>query len=81
MAVAVLEATGKNLSKVEVDHAIELKSHGGDRRSEQARQERASDRSLKHGETADYIKARLRRDHPEIAELVFTWERMLLGSD
>lgn len=69
MAAAVLEASGQNLSKAEVDHAIELKSHGGDRRSEQARQDQGSDLTLKtRGENADYIKARLRRDHPEIAE-------------
>lgn len=69
MAVAVLEAAGENLSKAEVDQAIELKSHGGDRRSEQAREDQGADRTLKRGsESADYIKARLRRDHPEIAE-------------
>lgn len=69
MAVAVLQATGENLSKVEVDHAIELKSHGGDRRSEQAQQDQGDNIPLKHRSTsADYIKARLRRDHPEIAK-------------
>lgn len=69
MAAAVLEATGENLSKAEVDHAIELKKHGGDRRSQQARQDQGADRTLKRGsESADYIKARLRRDHPEIAK-------------
>jgi hypothetical protein len=69
MAVAVLEATGENLSKLEVDHAIELKSHGGDRRSDEARQDQDYNISLKQqGTSADYIKARLRRDHPEIAE-------------
>lgn len=69
MAAAVLEATGENLSKAEVDHAIELKSHGGDRRSEQAQQDQGNKITLKRrGTDADYIKARLRRDHPEIAE-------------
>ena len=69
MAAAVLEATGENLSKAEVDHAIELKSHGGDRRSEQAQQDQGDNIPLKHRSTsADYIKARLKRDHPEIAE-------------
>lgn len=68
MAAAVLEASGENLSKAEVDKAIELKSHGGDRRSGQAQQNQGSDRTLKRGINADYIKARLRRDHPEIAE-------------
>ena len=66
MAAAVLEAAGKNLSKAEVDHAIELKSMGGDRRSEEFQPNNISLKS--HGTSADYIKARLRRDHPEIAE-------------
>lgn len=49
--------------------AIELKGHGGDRRSEQAQQDQGDNIPLKHRSTsADYIKARLRRDHPEIAE-------------
>ena len=69
MAAAVLEASGENLSKAEVDHAIELKSHGGDRRSEQAQQNQGDIVPLKHrSNSAEYIKARLRRDHPEIAE-------------
>jgi len=69
MAAAVLEATGENLSKAEVDHAIELKAHGGDRRSEQAQQDQGDNVTLKkRGNSEDYIKARLRRDHPEIAE-------------
>jgi hypothetical protein len=68
MAAAVLEATGQNLSKAELDQAIELKKHGGDRRSEDAKQDQGSNRTLKRGEGADYTKARLRRDHPEIAE-------------
>lgn len=45
-----------------------LGSHGGDRRSEQARQDQGSDRTLKRGDNAAYLKARLQRDHPEIAE-------------
>lgn len=69
MAAAVLEASGENLSKAEVDKAIELKSHGGDRRSGQAQQDQGDNIPLKHRSTsADYIKARLRRDYPEIAE-------------
>ena len=69
MAAAVLEASGENLSKAEVDQAIELKSHGGDRRSEQAQQNQDDNIILKQqGTSADYVKARLRRDHPEIAE-------------
>lgn len=66
MAAAVLEATGENLSKAEVDHAIELKAHGRPNKNEERK---GSDLTLKtRGESADYIKARLRRDHPEIAE-------------
>ena len=69
MAAAVLEAAGENLSKAEVDHAIELKSHGGDRRSEQAQKDQGVNNTLVRGTTnADYIKARLRRDHPRIAD-------------
>lgn len=69
MAAAVLEASGENLSKAEVDQAIELKSHGGDRRSEQAQQNQDDNIILKQqGTSADYVRARLRRDHPEIAE-------------
>lgn len=49
--------------------AIELKSHGGDRRSEQAQQDQADNVSLKsHGNSTAYIRARLKAEHPEIAE-------------
>lgn len=69
MAAAVLEATGENLSKAKLDEVIELKGHGGDRRSEQVQQDQGDQITLKRGTTgADYIKARLKRDHPEIAE-------------
>lgn len=53
---------------VAVKQVIELKSHGGDRRSEQAQQDQGSESTLKQERGAEYIKARLRRDHPEIAE-------------
>jgi hypothetical protein len=66
MAAAVLEATGENLSKTELDQAIELKSNGGDRRSDDFHPNNVSLKS--HGNSAEYIKARLKRDHPEIAE-------------
>ena len=67
MAAAVLEATGENLSKAEVDHAIELKAHGRPKKDEEGK---SANRTLKKrgSESADYIRARLRRDHPEIAE-------------
>lgn len=73
MAAAVLEATGKNLSKTELDQAIELKGHGGDRRSGQAQQDQVANRHMKQtsqlsSEGTERIKARLKRDHPEIAE-------------
>jgi hypothetical protein len=45
-----------------------LGSHGGDRRSEQARQDQGSDHNLEIGRGTAYLKARLQRDHPEIAE-------------
>lgn len=49
--------------------AITFSSHGGDRRSEEAQQDQGNNITLKRrGTDADYIKARLRRDHPEIAE-------------
>lgn len=54
---------------VAVEQVIELKAHGGDRRSEQAQQNQGANGTLKRGEnSADYIKARLRRVHPEIVE-------------
>jgi len=66
MAAAVLEATGENLSKAEVDHAIELKAHGRPKKGEGRK---GSETTFNEpGRGADYIKARLRRDHPEIAE-------------
>ena len=53
---------------VSLEHVqAQLKKHGGDRRSEQA-VDQANNVSLKHGNDADYLKARLRRDHPEIAD-------------
>ena len=53
-------------SPVTAGEAIELNSNGGDRRSEDFQPNNISLKS--HGTSADYIKARLRRDHPEIAE-------------
>lgn len=44
-----------------------LKSHGGDRRSEEARRDQGNNVTLKRGNEAAYLKARLQRDHPEIA--------------
>ena len=46
--------------------ATQLYSMGGDRRSKDFQPNNISLKS--HGTSADYIKARLRRDHPEIAE-------------
>ena len=66
MAAAVLEATGQNLSKEEVDQVIELKAHG---RPKKGDERKGSETTFDApGRGADYIKARLRRDHPEIAE-------------
>lgn len=66
MAAAVLEATGENLSKAKLDEVIELKSNGGDRRSDDFHPNNVSLKS--HGNSTDYIKARLKRDHPGIAK-------------
>ena len=44
-----------------------LGKHGGDRRSAQAKEDQGSDRTLKRGDNAAYLQARLRRDAPEIA--------------
>ena len=55
--------------QAEVPAEAILSRHGGDRRSEQAQQDQGDNIPSKHRSTsADYIKARLRRDHPEIAE-------------
>ncbi len=53
------------VTKSEVEFA--LGSHGGDRRSEQARHDQPTASSLKYGGNPDYLKARLQRDHPELA--------------
>lgn len=76
MAAAVLETTGENLSKAEVDHAIELKKHGRPKKGDEAvlgthggkRVNHTFSESARGTGNADYIKARLRRDHPEIAK-------------
>lgn len=70
MAAAVLETTGQNLSKAEVDHAIELKKHGRPKKNLEGKDDNVifSESPKSQGNSADYIKARLRRDHPEIAE-------------
>jgi hypothetical protein len=44
-----------------------LRSHGGDRRSAEAREDQSSDHNLEIGRGAAYLKARLHRDHPEVA--------------
>lgn len=46
-----------------------LAGHGGDRTTEPER-EQGSIRTLKRGETADYLLRRLARDAPEILERV-----------
>lgn len=59
----------------ELEQAIKLNDHGGDRRSEdarkarQARRDQGTESTLKtRGGNPDYLKARLQRDHPAIAE-------------
>lgn len=66
--VRVLHAQGHQGEIPREQAMAALKSHGGDRRSEQARQDQGSDRTLKRGDNAAYLKARLQRDRPEIAE-------------
>lgn len=53
---------------VGIEQIPSLKPHGGDRRSKQARQDQGSNATLKQERGVSYIEARLRRDHPEIAE-------------
>ena len=67
--IAGVRATSDKVTKADELVAAALKTHGGDRRSEQAKQDQGDQITLKRGTTgADYIKARLRRDHPEIAD-------------
>lgn len=66
--IAGVRATSDKVTKADELVAAALKTHGGDRRSEQARQDQGSDRTLKRGDNTTYIKARLQRDHPELAE-------------
>lgn len=54
---------------VAVEQIPALKPHGGDRRSKQAKQDQDDNVILKQqGNSAAYLKARLQRDHTEIAE-------------
>ena len=54
------------VTKQEIE--VALGSHGGDRRSEQAKEDQPTGSRLKYGGNPDYLEARLRRDHPEIAD-------------
>ena len=54
------------VTKAEVEAA--LGSHGGDRRSAQAKQDQPDNISLKYGTDATYLLRRLRRDAPEVAD-------------
>ena len=45
-----------------------LGKHGGDRRSAQAKEDQGSIRTLKRGDNAAYLQARLRRDAPAMAD-------------
>jgi len=54
------------VTKAEVEAA--LGNHGGDRRSVQAKEDQGSDHNLEIGRGAAYLKARLRRDAPEVAD-------------
>ena len=52
------------------NHAMngEAKPHGGDRKSEKARENQGSNRTLNRGTIAEYLTARLARDRPDILE-------------
>jgi len=54
------------VTKAEVEAA--LGSHGGDRRSPQAKEDQGDNVTLKRGNQAAYLQARLRRDAPELAD-------------
>lgn len=66
--IAGVKATSDKVTKADELVAAALKTHGGDRRSEQARQDQDSDHYLEIGRGSAYIRARLQRDHPELAE-------------
>lgn len=67
--IAGVKATSDKVTRADELVAAALKTHGGDRRSEQARQDQADNISLKQaGTCAVYLKARLQRDHPDLAE-------------
>lgn len=57
------------VTKAEVE--VALQSHGGDRRSEEARkvrEDQGSGNNLEIGRGAAYLKARLERDYPDVAK-------------
>lgn len=67
--IAGVKATSDKVTRADELIAAALKTHGGDRRSEQAGQDQADNISLKQAGTgAVYLKARLQRDHPDLAE-------------
>lgn len=66
--VRVLHAQGHQGAIPKEQALAALKSHGGDRRSEEARKDQGNNVTLKRGNEAAYLKARLQRDHPEIAD-------------
>jgi hypothetical protein len=51
-----------------LEQQYQLIKHGGDRRSPQAKENQADIVSMKHGNQAAYLQARLRRDAPEVAD-------------
>lgn len=63
-----VKATSETVTKADDLVAAALKTHGGDRRSEQARQDQVDNINLKGGTQVAYIKARLQRDYPDLAE-------------
>jgi len=60
--------------------AVKLGKHGGDRRSEKAK-EQGDNVTLDRGNSASYTLARLDRDRPELAERVRAGELSAIGAN
>jgi hypothetical protein len=63
-----VRVTSGKVTKADDLVAAAIGKHGGDRRSAQAKGDQGSDRTLKRGDNAAYLEARLRRDAPEMAD-------------
>jgi hypothetical protein len=61
---------GLCLSKEEIEKRLVLRKHGGDRKSEKAKNQPDNNVSLKYGNSTNYLVRRLNRDCPDLAEQV-----------